>query len=152
MLVGTFPYNGYPSFEEWKRQFDGYCGMGADTGNIYYDHLPVWASGNLYYNGAKPWEKEADAFVDTENNVEVSLKETADGWYLHTNLYDILPEQSVGILSTQSLGIAFEPEQKYENPDGSPITFILDYFGLRRSVTTVAGPFLDKESACKKLF
>lgn len=152
VFAGTFPYNGYPAFEEWKRQFEGYCGMGADTGNIYYDHLPVWASGNLYYNGARPWEKETDAFTDTKNQITISLEETPDGWYLHTNLYDILPEGNAKILSTENLGMAFEPEQKYENPDGSPITFILDYFGIRRGIVTLAGPFADREAVSRKLF
>lgn len=152
ILSGTFRYDGYPAFEEWNRRFDGYCGMGADTGNLYYDHLPVWASGNLYYNGAKPWEKETDAFEDKENQVTVILEETADGGYLRTNLYDILPAKTVGILSTEDLGTAFEPEQKYENPDGSPISFRQDYFGSRRDVVTIAGPFLDKEAAAGKLF
>ena len=152
ILNGTFRYNGYPSFDEWNSRFEGYCGMGANTGNLYYDHLPVWASGNLYYNGARPWEKETDAYEDKENQAAVTLEETADGWYLHTNLYDILPARTVGILSTEDLGMAFEPEQKYENPDGSPITFRQDYFGNRRDVITIAGPFLNKEAASGKLF
>ncbi|MDO5338010.1 MAG: right-handed parallel beta-helix repeat-containing protein [Eubacteriales bacterium] len=152
VMAGTFPYNGYPCFEEWSSRFEGYCGMGADTGNLYYDHLPVWAFGNLYYNGARPWEKEAEAFEDTKNQVTLSLERTEDGWYLRTNLYDIMPESKVGILSTEKLGMAFEPEQKYENPDGSPITFCMDYFGNNRDIVTIPGPFLDKEAALRKLF
>lgn len=59
VITGTFKFNGYPTFDEWNRQFEGYCGMGSETtGNCYYDHLPVWASGNLYFNGARAWEKK----------------------------------------------------------------------------------------------
>ena len=66
--------------------------MGSDVGDLYYEHLPVWASGNCYFNGARPWKKESDAFSDTENTVSISLEQKDGGWYLHTNLYDFLPE------------------------------------------------------------
>ena len=44
-------------------------------------------------------------------------------------------------INTESLGIAFEPEQRFENPDGSPIMFDSDYFGRKRGIHPVAGPF-----------
>ena len=76
------------------------------------------SSGNLYFNGARAWEKETDAVTDTEHSVDSSVEEKEDGWYLKTNLYDIIKEETDGIISTETLGMAFEPEQKYENPDG----------------------------------
>ena len=153
VITGTFKFNGYPTFDEWNRQFEGYCGMGSETtGNCYYDHLPVWASGNLYFNGARAWEKETDAITDTEHTVDISVEEKEDGWYLKTNLYDIIKEENDGIISTETLGMAFEPEQKYENPDGSPIIFNQDFFGNHRDVKTVAGPFTDKKASEQKLF
>ena len=69
-----------------------------------------------------------------------------------TNLYDIIKEENDGIISTETLGMAFEPEQKYENPDGSPIIFNQDFFGNHRDVKTVAGPFTDKKASEQKLF
>lgn len=142
VIAGTFPYNGYPTFEEWNKQFDGYCGMGSDAGNKYYDHLPVWASGNVYFNGAKVWEKEENAIVDTEHDIDCTVTEYEDGWYLNTNLYEVL-EETAAIISTETLGIAFEPEQKYENPDGSPIIFNQDFYGNHREIQTYAGPFAE---------
>ena len=56
------------------------------------------------------------------------------------------------LVDTDTLGMAFEPEQKYENPDGTPITFDEDYFGAHRGVCPLPGPFACKESAEKKLF
>ena len=86
--------------------------MGSETtGNCYYDHLPVWASGNLYFNGARAWEKETDAVTDTEHTVDISVEEKEDGWYLKTNLYDIIKEENDGIISTETLGMAFEPDR-----------------------------------------
>ena len=37
--------------------------------------------------------------------------------------------------------MAFEPEQPFENPDGTPIVFDTDYFGYRRGSSPVPGPF-----------
>lgn len=56
-----------------------------------------------------------------------------------------------GIVSTKTLGMAFEPEQKYENPDGSPIVFNQDFFGNHRGTHTWAGPF-DVDFTTTKLF
>ena len=47
----------------------------------------------------------------------------------------------VGIINTETLGKAFEPEQRFESPDGSTITFDTDYFGNSRSSKPIPGPF-----------
>lgn len=151
LLAGTFPYNGYPVLAEWEKQFEGYCGMGVPAGNKYYDHLPVWCGGNLYYNGARAWEKETDVYTDSDHTVMVELEEREDGWYLNTNLYGLLPEEKAGIISTEILGMAFEPEQRYENPDGSPIVFDQDYFGAHRGMTALAGPLAEKAAGPVKV-
>lgn len=51
------------------------------------------------------------------------------------------------MISTETLGMAFEPEQKYENPDGTPIVFRYDYFGNRQGIHPLPGPFASKEAA-----
>ena len=141
LLVGTWMYDeGYQTFEEWDQEFNGYCGMGSEVSDRYYMHLPVWAEGNVYLNGAKPWKKEKNCVVDCEHHVEIELEETDGEWKLKTNLYDVLPEITVGTISTETLGMAFEPEQMFENPDGTPIVFHTDYFGKHRKTNPVAGP------------
>ena len=55
-------------------------------------------------------------------------------------------------ISTEVLGEAFEPEQKFENPDGSPIVFKLDYFDEERGVNPLPGPFASGEEAKESLF
>ncbi|MDO4623445.1 MAG: right-handed parallel beta-helix repeat-containing protein [Eubacteriales bacterium] len=138
--VGTMRYDGFPTFEEWDRQFEGYCGMGSPDSDRYYNPLPVWASGNYYFNGAKAWEKETDAVVDHEHSITLKLHVNDDGCTLETNLGEYLPLNSVPTISTETLGMAFEPEQRYENPDGSPIVFDMDYCGQHREPKTTAGP------------
>ena len=138
--VGTFKYDGYPTFEEWDKEFEGYCGMGSEPSDRYYIHLPVWADGNVYFGGAKAWEKETGAVVIPEK-VTLNLKEEDGKYTLETNLYDLLPEVKTPAVSTELLGAAFEPEEKFENPDGTPILFNQDYFGRHRAVNPKPGPF-----------
>ena len=150
-VVGTCAYDGFPTFEEWDREFDGYCGMGSPLSDRYYIHLPVWSKGNVYFNGAKPWEKEKDFIEDAEHTIDVSVTEKEDGWHLSTNLYEYLPKGTASLVDTETLGMAFEPEQYFENPDGTRIVFQEDYFGIRRGNTCMAGPFAESEFADRRI-
>ena len=149
--VGTFKYNGYPTFEEWDKQFEGYCGMGSEPSDRYYSHLPVWSEGNVYFGGAQPWDKEKDAKVVPEK-VTLNLREEDGKYTLETNLYELLPEVKAPAVSTELLGAAFEPEEKFENPDGTPIVFNQDYFGCHRAINPMPGPFESAEELQETLF
>lgn len=152
LIVGTWQYDdGYQLFEEWVKEFDGYCGMGSAESDRYYIHLPVWSEGNVYLNGAKVWKKEKNSVVDTEHTVEIGVEENDGVWTLKTNLYEVLPEITVGMISTETLGMAFEPEQMFENPDGTPIVFNEDYFGNHRAANPMVGPFENAVDATRKL-
>ena len=56
------------------------------------------------------------------------------------------------LMKTEDIPPAFEPEQSYENPDGSSITFDTDFFGEKRGKTPIAGPFADASEAGEALF
>jgi len=122
-------------------QFEGYCGMGSKKTDRYYNPLPVWAAGNAFFNGAKAMTKETDAFVDNDHEVTVELVEKDGEYTFKTNVYDFLPKTGAQMISTEVLGMAFEPEQMFENPDGSPIVFNEDFFGEHRAVNPKVGPF-----------
>ena len=145
LIAGTVPYEDYPTLEEYRKQFEGYCGMGSAPSDRYYNPLPVWAEGNVYFNGAKPMSKEK-AFVNETDEISVCLKETEEGFFLKTNLYDYMPETQCSVITTDVLGMAFEPEQKFENPDGSPIVFREDYYGNAHKEMPLAGPFAKSDS------
>ncbi len=144
--TGTAIFDGYPSFAEWDAQFEGYCGMGSAPSDRYYSHLPIWSKGNVYLNGASAWEKEQDALRDQTREVTFSIREENGAWKLATNLYDVLKELirekecTWTLINTDTLGMAFEPEQRFENPDGSDIFFDEDYFGHRRGTNVLPGP------------
>ena len=145
LIVGTISYENYPDSEEYEKQFEGYCGMGSAPSDRYYNPLPVWAEGNVYFNGAKPMSKEK-AYVVGDHKVTITLEEDGEHFCLKTNLYEFMPQTENRIITTDILGMAFEPEQKYENPDGTPIVMEQDYFGKAWGTNPGAGPFSDHTS------
>ncbi len=139
---GTKPYDGYLTADEYFVQFDKSATEDREGRDIYYDHLPIYTGGNVYFNGAQPCDKEQNYKVDTEHTITLNLVEKDGSCTLETNLYDYLPKFETQIISTELLGEAFEPEQKFENPDGTPILFNQDYFGKKRDIMPYAGPFV----------
>ena len=152
--VGTHVWDEYPTYEEWIAQFD----MDSETPNMsklapaHNSHLPVWSKGNAYFNGAKAWKHEKNGLVDNQNTVTVELLEKDGKPVLSTNVYDFLKNFRDEMVYTGTLGMAFEPEEPFENPDGTPITFDRDYFGEHRGADILPGPFASKEDAGKKLW
>ncbi len=140
LIAGTVPYSGYMKEAEWKECFAGYCGEGAaESRDRYYMPLPVWTGGNAFFNGAKPCDIEENAFVDSEHKVKLELKEENGGYRVLSDLYAYLPEAA--LIDSGTLGEAFEPEERFEAPDGSDIVFDTDYYGKKRSAKVIAGPF-----------
>ena len=145
IIAGTWPYSGYPTREQWLAQFEGYCGMGSEKSDRYYNPLPVLAEGNCFFNGARPGDADRDKYEDTEHHITLEIEEKKDAegnsrWVLKTNLFSYLPQEGCRCISTAVLGEAFEPEQRFENPDGTEIIFNTDYYGKHRPVKPTAGP------------
>lgn len=147
MICGTKPYDGYPDAKTYFGQFTYEKATDHFGKDIYYDHLPVYTGGNLYFNGAAPCDAEQDFYADNEHPVTLALVEKAGTCHLETDLYDALPTLPTTLISTGLLGEAFEPEQKFEAPDGSPILFDADYFGHKREMFPIPGPFAGGSSA-----
>ena len=151
--VGTSVFEEYPTYEEWISNFDFTKPANMMTlASVHFGHLPVWINGNAYFNGALPSSKEKDNLVDTENKVSVSLEEKDGRIYLKTNILDFLKDFEDGIITSDILGKAFEPEQRFENPDGTAITFDSDYYGGHRGLSTIPGPFASKEALDKPVW
>lgn len=73
----------------------------------------------------------------------MKLLQGEDGYRLETNLYEYLGDFDCDMIHTDTLGKAFEPDQAFENPDGTPITFDRDYYGGHRGVKVLPGPFAE---------
>ncbi len=152
-VVGTEVFDEYPTYEEWIANFDmdQQANM-MKLASYHFSHLPVWANGNAYFNGAKAWKKEQSNLIDTENHVKVELVEEDHKLFLKTNVYELLGDFRDGIINSDILGYAFEPEQRFENPDGTAILFNEDYLGSHRGTATIPGPFASGEEAAKQLW
>ncbi len=140
-ICGSCVYNGYPTPSEYfsKVSKDSFKKYGST--DPYYDHLPVFMGGNAYFNGARSCDNEIASHVDKDHKISLYLDEDDGRYTLHTNLYEYLPRTYTIPITTEVLGAAFEPEQRFENPDGTSIRFDTDFFGRRRGRYPVAGPF-----------
>ena len=152
--AGTWMFDEYPTYEEWIAQFD--FTKPADMKGLepaHFGHLPVWSEGNVYLAGAKPCRMEKNGLyvANERDDVKIELVEKDGTYRLETNVYELFEGFSGKMVHTDVLGMAFEPEQKFENPDGTPIRFDSDYFGNHRGVNVLPGPFAeaDKEYTVK---
>lgn len=143
-VVGTAPFDIFPSYEEWISHFDfeHEPDMGA-LAKYHFGYLPVWVKGNAYFNGATVSKHEQHGLANADAKVTVELEESNGKPVLKTNVYDFIGDFSDGIVTSDILGKAFEPEQRFENPDGTEIIFNRDFFGAHRGLDTLPGPFAE---------
>ena len=140
--AGTAPFDIFPTYDEWISHFMMDREPDMDhLAQYHFGHLPVWIEGNAYLGGATVSEHEKHGHVNADAQVRVDLREEGGGWMLETNVFDLLADFRDAIVTTESLGQAFEPEQRFENPDGTAIIFDRDYFGAHRGVDPLPGPF-----------
>lgn len=104
--------------------------------------LPMYCGSNLYFGDALPYREEMDslAFPDMKPQVKVV---TEDGSVYLTFNFDDKPAQVNTVTATTDfLGIAFEPELPFDNPDGTPLCIENDFFGNPRPAGRMTpGPF-----------
>jgi alpha-N-arabinofuranosidase len=104
--------------------------------------LPMYCGSNLYFHDAKPYKSEQNSLVYPDMNPLVRLVEEDDGVYLMFDFKDTLMKVDTVIVTTDFLGLAFEPELPYENPDGTPLCVEKDFFGKTRPLgKMMVGPF-----------
>ena len=148
LICGTKPYDGYMTEEVWMKDFEGYCGEGAPgTRDKYYRPLPIYTGGNVFFGGAVPCDIEKDGYTDNDHVITWELVEAGDTEHgfdpsktvFATNLEGLLP--SAELITSETLGKAFEPEERFETPNGEDIIFNTNYYGQLRGGNISAGPF-----------
>ena len=151
-VVGTAPFDIFPTYEEWIANF--MIGQEPDMRHLaqfHFGHLPVWVDGNAYFNGATVCRHEKHN-LKGKKKVHANITEKDGKWMLDTNVYEFLKDFRDGIITSDLLGKAFEPEQRFENPDGTEIIFDRDYFGDHRGTDAVPGPFTCEEQLSRTLW
>ena len=142
--VGTAPFDIFPTYEEWISHF--MMDREPDMGQLapyHFGHLPVWLRGNAYFNGATVCRHEKDMLCGNGEEACIALEEKDGKMVLRSNLAELIGDFRCGLITTETLGKAFEPEQRFENPDGSDIHFDRDYFGAHRGLNALPGPFAE---------
>ncbi len=148
-ICGTKPYDRYPNAKTYFGRFTAQSTSDFGSKDLFYDHLPVYTGGNVYFNGAQPCDTEENYAVDTGHKITWSLTQEGEDYIFSTNVYDFMPAIHAPLADTELLGEAFEPEQKFEAPDGTPILFDEDYFGEKRPWTPIPGPLAAGGDSCK---
>ena len=152
--VGTHVMDNYPTYEEWISHFD----MDSETPDMkklekwHFSPLPVWSEGNVYLNGAKACKNEKNGLIENHTPVFVELDENDGDPVLKTNIYTLFEGFKTGMIGTDTLGEAFEPQQRFENPDGTDIMFDTDYLGNHRGLDVLPGPFAEASEFYTKLW
>ena len=103
---------------------------------------PLQTGGNVYYNGARPYGKEARPLTPSGIDPKPRIVEAGDRVFLHMTIGPELKQAATTLVTTQLLGKALVPKLAFENADGSPLTVDTDYFGVKRNAAgPCAGPF-----------
>jgi len=103
--------------------------------------LPMFVNGNVYLNGARAFKQEKNQLVLTDNP-NIQIQETDEGVRLSMMMDESISRMNNQVVSTELLGKAMIPDQRFENPDGTVITIDIDYFGKQRNQENpFPGPF-----------
>lgn len=114
--------------------------------------LPMYCGSNLYFHDAQPFRKEPATLVCSDVKPEVKVVSEEDGIYLEFDFGDKPAQVETVTVTTDSLGIAFEPELPYEQPDGTPLCIENDFFGNARPAGKMTvGPFEGIVSGLNKI-
>lgn len=132
---GNAIYNGYPTSRSQLDMPDS--GLPMD----YADRtLPVLIRDNLYFCGARPYEKEQGAVEEADFSLVLRVVQ-ADGQYvLETNFPDYPFAATLDLTDSAGLGKSFQSEAAYENADGTPFMLDRNYMGTYREAKTIPGP------------
>jgi len=133
---GNGIYNGYPSQDAQVGSPDSGLPM-----SYAENTLPVFIGGNIYFNGAKPYEQEKDTVKAAGFTARLRVVHEDGRYYLETNLPEYPFDANMELITTEKLGKSFQAEAAYENTDGTPFTLNLDFTGTVREKQTIPGPF-----------
>ncbi|GHT64424.1 hypothetical protein FACS1894110_04040 [Spirochaetia bacterium] len=136
--VGTGGYDDFPFDTEPK--FWDLPDPGVRPAKTDDQKLPVAIRHNVYLKGAKPCVKEPDPVVHRDCGVEFSIDEKNCKVTVKVANPKQLACDTSEIISTETLGVNFHAEMKYEEKDGSPIVLDRDILGRPRSKKPIAGP------------
>jgi hypothetical protein len=134
----TAYYDAHPSsYEEYQEWI--YNKGNGDLEVIQEVPDAVYINANAYLNEAKGYIREVISYK-SEADPSVKLVEENGATYLEMTIEKGVLDVETKVLASEDLGMTRIVEQAYENSDGTPITFDVDYNGEARDKAYV-GPF-----------
>ena len=132
---GLDAYDGYPlSSDYWYK--------GKRPDDFAKHKLPVYINSNLYFNKAKPFDRELDNFENREFVPKITIEKKKNRFYLNFEIDDSFKKVKTSLVNTNILGTAFQSEAAFENKDASPIVLDTDILNNKRNVLNpIVGPF-----------
>lgn len=130
-----------------KKKEENYRYGLSEYNNAAY---PMYVSGNVYYMHNKPYDKEEHNVILKDFDPDAVIEDEGEHVYLSFSISG-LNDFQIETITTELLGKAKLPEQAYENPDGTPITFDVDYLGQKRPASPVPGPFSELKDGRQRI-
>jgi hypothetical protein len=136
---GTEGYEGFlTSLEEY---IETVLQVPGDVERFSQVRQPVWIKGNAYLKGAKGFSREEGSYqAPTDPQVKIITDEDGSVWlefYGDPGLFGMNGK----VYTTADLELPRIVEAPYENPDGTPICWDMDYLGQERGKNPLPGPF-----------
>jgi len=104
--------------------------------------FPLKTGGNVYFHGAEAYLKESNPLILPDQNPALRLVSEDGHVHLHVTLGESLTQVDTSWVTTELLGNARVSGTPYVEPDDSPVSIDMDYFGKRRSKSKpTPGPF-----------
>ena len=137
-FYGTSEYDGSPtSLDEYIERVKA-LGYG-DLEQFERVKQPAYICGNVYLNGALPFEAERDSCVCSAR-AEVRIVRDLDGVYLETDLPEEMFLRKGELVTSEKLGMTRITEERFEAPDGSDLRLDTDLVGNAVKGAVLAGP------------
>lgn len=115
----------------------------AGYGTWVYDEreFSVFAAGNIYLNGARPYAGEPEPLVESSVDPKLRVIPEGEHWILRGRVDEDPSGVPTRGVTTELLGKARVPNLPYENADSSPIRIDRDFLGQPRdAVAPSPGP------------
>ena len=133
---------GLDAYDDYPIETDNWL-TGRTVDDYAKIRLPVFIGSNLYLSGARPYKKEINAKMNPTLRPEIRLEEKENEVILQIDADATFIDMTCKMITTESLGYAFQSEAPFENFDGTSAKFSLDYFGAERNLANPGvGPFL----------
>lgn len=144
-------FTGLNAYNKHPLETDDWC-IGRTPSDYAAFKLPVFIGSNLYFNTAKPFNRETNTIENRNHHPNVNIEQDGNTFYLHITMDDSYEKVKTQTITTEVLGYAFESETPYENIDASQLTIDRDYLGYDRDFNhPTVGPFENLKPGTNKL-